>query len=98
MGTEYKSTPLHRLPPNFAHVTAVSYTHLDVYKRQDYSQCNCLWVIEYTKFKNLTLVKKFRGLQYLSNIEKGTSQGLRYVFLGNLLKSQLLPIEILLQS
>ena len=21
MGTEYKSTPLHRLPPNFAHVT-----------------------------------------------------------------------------
>ena len=57
MGTEYKSTPLHRLPPNFAQVTfdtrrkilsnlefnilprshglgPVSYTHLDVYKRQ----------------------------------------------------------------
>ena len=31
MCTEYKSTPLHRLPPN---VAPVSYTHLDVYKRQ----------------------------------------------------------------
>ena len=57
MGTEYKSTPVHRLLPNFEQVTfdtrrkilcnlefdilprphdlgPVSYTHLDVYKRQ----------------------------------------------------------------
>ena len=67
MGTEYKFTPLHQLPPNFAQITfdtkqktlfnlefdilprshdlgpfnyallPVSYTHLDVYKRQRYS-------------------------------------------------------------
>ena len=48
MGTAYKSTPLHRLSPNFAQVTSVSYTHLDVYKRQVYENVTSvqLFVLE----------------------------------------------------